>query len=165
MLGCTSSNPRTSKIHKSMSQNGDPKMAISTGTYSIKGPDVGFMRGCSICIYIYMHACMHAHTHARTHACVYTYKYIYAQRCIRSQIFQVLAAFQGFLDVGSCMPAATGSGVEGSLSKCRKTRCGSATNLHVKKLRLVSNNSRQLCIQLVVPLGFTVFSVGRYVYF
>ena len=44
-LRCTSSNPRTSKIQKSMSQNDDPKMAISIGISSIEGPDVGFRRG------------------------------------------------------------------------------------------------------------------------
>ena len=52
-LGCTSSNPRTLK--KSMSQNGDPKMAISIGIYSIEEPDVGFWEGGSIYIYIYIY--------------------------------------------------------------------------------------------------------------
>ena len=51
-----SSNPRTSKIQKSMSQNGDPNMAISLGIYGIEGLDAGLMRGgSSIYAYIYMH--------------------------------------------------------------------------------------------------------------
>ena len=46
LMGCTSS--------KSMSQNGDPKMAISIGIYNIEGPNMGFMRGVAY-IYIYVH--------------------------------------------------------------------------------------------------------------
>ena len=37
-----------------MSQNGDPKMAIFIGIYSIEGLDVGFMRGVAY-IYIYVY--------------------------------------------------------------------------------------------------------------
>ena len=45
------------KLKKSIFQNGDPKMAISIGIYSIEGPDVdvGFMGGGSQYIYIYIH--------------------------------------------------------------------------------------------------------------
>ena len=49
---------RTSTIQKSMSQNGDPKIAISMGKYSIEGPDVGFMGGSA---YIHTHTHTHAH--------------------------------------------------------------------------------------------------------
>ena len=38
-----------------MSQNGDPKMAIFIGIYSIEELDVGFMRGGSIYIYIHIY--------------------------------------------------------------------------------------------------------------
>ena len=40
LLGCTSSNPRTSKIQETMSRDGDPKMAISIGICRIEGPDL-----------------------------------------------------------------------------------------------------------------------------
>ena len=41
LAGSTSSNPKTSKIQNSMSQNDDPTIAIYVGIYSIEGPDVG----------------------------------------------------------------------------------------------------------------------------
>ena len=38
-----------------MSQNDDPKLAISFGIYTREGPDVGFERGDNISIYTYIH--------------------------------------------------------------------------------------------------------------
>ena len=77
LLGCTSSNQRTSKLQTSMSQNGDPKLAISFGIYSIEGPDVGFMRGGSMYTYIYI--CIYVYVIFRIHI------YIYAEREIDTE--------------------------------------------------------------------------------
>ena len=52
-----------------MSQNGDPKIAISISIYSIEGPHVGFMGG-SIYINIHMYTC------------ISMYLYIYIDPCI-----------------------------------------------------------------------------------
>ena len=60
------------KPKKSMSHNGDPKLAISIGIYSIEGPDVGF-RGYRAHIYIYREReiCRYRCTH------IYIYMYTY----------------------------------------------------------------------------------------
>ena len=52
------------KVLKSMSQNGDPKMAVSIAIYSIEGLDVGFWGGSIsiyVCVYIYMSVHMYTY--------------------------------------------------------------------------------------------------------
>ena len=58
-----------------MSQNGDPRIAISMGIYSIEGPDVGFMRGCNIYIYV----CI----------CTYIYIYIHIGSTVRPKLYHI----------------------------------------------------------------------------
>ena len=54
-----------------MSQNGDPKMSISIGIYSIEGPDVGCMKGgWHIYIYKYVFIYLFIYNHI-VHICTY----------------------------------------------------------------------------------------------
>ena len=46
-----------SKFERAMSRNEDPEMAIVIGIYSAERPDMGFIKGGGICIYIYV--CMY----------------------------------------------------------------------------------------------------------
>ena len=77
LLGCTSSNPGTSKIQESMSQNGDPKMTISIGIYSLEGPDVGFLGAGSINVYIYIYVYIYLFVYIYTYMYIYIYMYMY----------------------------------------------------------------------------------------
>ena len=86
-----------------MSQNDDPKMAISIGIYSIEGPDMGFMRGvaymyiyiCIMCVIYKMFICKY------THACIYIYTYIYTNRnmyvCIYTHVYMHVICIHVYL--------------------------------------------------------------------
>ena len=63
LLGCTFSNPRTSKIQQTMSQK-----ATSIGIYSIQGHDMGSWWGVT-----YIYICIHVQKHTKLNTLRYTY--------------------------------------------------------------------------------------------